>query len=65
MNQQHMTYQFFVEAKKMFQKKVEIEMPFILRLKRVIKLLEIVDMPVNQARLFCGEMSTLVNTKNS
>jgi hypothetical protein len=38
-------------------------MPFILRLKRVIDLLEIVDMPVNQARLLCGEMSTLVSTK--
>ena len=49
-NQQHMTYQFFVEAKRKFQKKVGIKMPFILRLKRVIELLEMVDMPVNQAR---------------
>ena len=64
LNQQHTTYQFFVEAKRKFQKKVGIEMPFILRLKRVIKLLEIVGMPVNQARSLCGEMSTLLNTKN-
>ena len=27
--QQHMTYQFFVEAKRKFRKKVGIEMPFI------------------------------------
>ncbi len=50
LNQQHTTYHFFVEAKRKFQKKVGIEMTFILRLKRVIELLEIVDMPVNQAR---------------
>ena len=49
----------------MFQEKVGIEMPLILRLKRVIELLEIVDMPMNQARSLCGEMSTLANTKNS
>ena len=49
-NQQHMTYQFFVQAKRKFRKKVGIEMPFILRLNRVIELLEMVDMPVNQAR---------------
>ena len=49
----------------MFQKKVGIKMPLILRLKRVIELLVIVDMPVNQARLLCEEMSTLVNTKKS
>ena len=49
-NQQHMTYQFFVEAKRKFRKKVGIEVPFILRIKRGIELLEMVDMPVNQAR---------------
>jgi hypothetical protein len=43
-----MTYQFFVEAKRKFEKTDGIEMPFILRLKRVNKLLEIVDIPVNQ-----------------
>jgi hypothetical protein len=50
LNQQHMTCQFFMEAKRKFQKKVGIKMPFILRLKRVIELLEMVDMLVNQAR---------------
>jgi hypothetical protein len=55
----------FRGGKKDVPKKVGIELPFILRLKRVIKLLEIVDMLVNQTRLLCGEMSTLVNTKNS
>ena len=49
-NQQHMSYQFFVEVKRKFRKKVGIETPFILRLKRLIELLEMVDMPVNQAR---------------
>jgi hypothetical protein len=42
---------------------VPYSQPLILRLKRVIELLEIVDMPVNQARLLCEEMSTLMNTK--
>jgi hypothetical protein len=45
-----MTCPFFVEAKRKFRKKVRIKMPFILRLKRVIELLEMVDMLVNQAR---------------
>jgi hypothetical protein len=43
-----MTYQFFLEAKRKFEKNNWIEMPFILRLKRVNELLEIVDIPVNQ-----------------
>jgi hypothetical protein len=43
-----MTYHFFVEAKRKFKKNYGIEMPFILRLKRVNKMLEIVDIPVNQ-----------------
>ncbi len=49
MNQQHMPYQFFVEAKRKFKTNNGIEIPSILRLKRVKKLLEIVDIPVNQA----------------
>jgi hypothetical protein len=53
----------FVEAKRKFQKNNEIEMPFILRLKRMNKLLEIVDILVNQAVKLCGEMNTLKNTK--
>ncbi len=48
LTQQHMTYQFFVEVKRKFEKNNGIDMPFILRLKRVNKLLEIVDIPVNQ-----------------
>ncbi len=48
LKQQHMTYQFFVKAKRKFEKNNGIEMPFILRLKSVNKLLEIVDIPVNQ-----------------
>jgi hypothetical protein len=48
LKQQHTTYHFFVEAKRKFKKNNRIEMPFILRLKRVNKLLEIVDIPVNQ-----------------
>ena len=43
LHQQHMACQFFVEAKRKFRKKV-------VRLKRVIELLEMVDMLVNQAR---------------
>ena len=50
LKQQHMTYNLFVEAKRKFEKNNGIEMPFILRLKRVIELLEMVDMLVNQAR---------------
>ncbi len=38
----------FVEAKRKFEKNNGIEMPFIPRLKRVNKLLEIVDISVNQ-----------------
>ena len=41
---------FLWRQKRKFKKKVGIEMPFILRLNRVIELLEMVDMPVNQAR---------------
>ncbi len=48
MKQQHMTYNLFVEAKRKFEKNNGIEMPFILRLKRVNKLLEIVNIPVNE-----------------
>jgi hypothetical protein len=49
LKQQYMTYQFFVEAKRKFRKKNGMKMPFILRLKRVNKLLEKLDIPVNQA----------------
>jgi hypothetical protein len=54
----------FVEAKWKFQKKVGIEIYFVLRLKKGIVLLKMVDMQVSQARQLCGEMSTLLNTKN-
>ena len=40
----------FRGGKKDDPKNIWIEMPFVLRLKRVIELLEIVDMLVNQAR---------------
>ncbi len=48
LKQQHMTYQFFVEAKGKFEKNNGIEIPFILRLKRVNELLEIVDILAEQ-----------------
>jgi hypothetical protein len=44
-----MTCKFLVEAKRKFKKNNDGKMPFILRLKRVNELLEIVGIPVNQA----------------
>jgi hypothetical protein len=41
-----------VEEKRKMEKKIGIERPYILRLKRVIALLEIVGMKANQARLW-------------
>jgi hypothetical protein len=48
LKQHHMLYQFFMEVKRKFDKNNGIKMPFILRIKRVNELLEIVNIPVNQ-----------------
>jgi hypothetical protein len=47
-----MTWLFSEEAKRKTKKKIVIIMPYILRLDRVIDLLEIVDMKANLARLW-------------
>ena len=47
-----MTLQFSVEEKRKTEKKIGIERPYILRLNKVIALLEIMGMKANQARLW-------------